>query len=134
MTHVVHDPFGRITAEETCARESMRHSMRLANIGKVYGDDLWQHFAEYDERVTRDTPLSEIYQSMDDRGRAKLRDMVDNPSVRISHQGKDGVVRDFLNDRDRSILDRLERGVYVGPESEKQLTRKPGDKAHFSAP
>lgn len=110
----------------------MRHSMRLANIGDVYGEDLRQFLTEYDERVTGDTPLSDIYNGMDDRGRARLRDMVDNPSVRFSYRGEDGVERDFLNDRDRSILDRLERGEYIGAVNEKQLIRKAGDKAHFT--
>lgn len=127
MAHKICDTFGRVTKEETHARESMLYCIRLAFLSRAPFEEESVRKAsdEFAERVNDRTPLSEAYKMLNEEQSADLRKMVENPALRV--HGADG--REWWIEESLDLLSRLERGENVGPTSERQLSRPVGTKA-----
>ena len=127
MPHQVCDTWGRITKEETRARESMLFSIRLEYRSRppFTQESTGQAIDEFAARVGEDTPLSEAYALLNEEQRVTLREKVENPPVRVLNaDGSQWWIKESLD-----LLGRLERGEFVGPVNEKQLKRAVGTKA-----
>lgn len=124
--HKVCDVFGRVTREEGHAREILRAIIRGAFLsGPPFTEQTVNERAdEWTALRFNNAPVSETYAVLDKRQRDQVRDHVENPGVRSYKNG-----RELFITAHRDLLDRLERGVFVGAVDEKQVKRQVGDKA-----
>lgn len=127
MAHQVCDIFGRITKDETRARQSMMFSIRLHYLSRAphTQESLREASDDFEARVTKDTPLSDAYALLNEEQRKCLREATENPPLRVfDTDGTQWWIEESLH-----LLDRLERGEQVGPVNQTQLPRAVGTKA-----
>ena len=127
MAHTICDTWGRVTKEESRARSSMLHTIRLCYISRLPHGDATIRTAsdQFAQFVHADTALSEAYALLSDEQRIHAREMEENPAVRV--HGADG--KEWWIDANLDLLGRLERGEFVGPAKEKQIRRQAGTQA-----
>ena len=105
----------------------MLFSIRLAFLSRPpYGDDAIRSASDdFENQVGPKTGLSEAYNLLTDEQRGQLREMIENPAVRM----KDADGTEWWVDANRDLLTRLERGEQVGPVGQTQISRSPGSQA-----
>jgi hypothetical protein len=128
LAHIIHNAFGRVTPEETTAREMMMSSIRSQFLSYGQGD-IHSRAAEYDSWKTDETTVSEAYNRLGPDQRERLGHSTRNPSFRFTHCHSDGSSTHLWIDANNDLIDRLESGVKVGAANQKQVETKKGDKA-----